>query len=240
MFYEEKFKIGLKDIGKENRVKNKAILEMLENIGAFQSDLIGYGINDVLKNKVTWILLDWKLKIIDRPKYDQEIKIKTWARYANKFFTYRDYELYVDSKLVAIATSKWALVNVETGKMAGISQKVLDAYQVEEKHVFEEKNMDKIKAPDNYESSIKYTVIRKDIDVNKHLHNLYYLDLAYEALPEEVYEQERPFDNVRIMYKKEVKLGEQVECQYTKQGQKHIVTIKNKDNTKIHSVIELY
>ena len=100
--------------------------------------------------------------------------------------------------------------------------------------------MDKIKAPDNYESSIKYTVIRKDIDVNKHLHNLYYLDLAYEALPEEVYEQERPFDNVRIMYKKEVKLGEQVECQYTKQGQKHIVTIKNKDNTKIHSVIELY
>ena len=59
MFYEEKFKIGLKDIGKENRVKNKAILEMLENIGAFQSDIIGYGINDVLKNKVTWILLDW-------------------------------------------------------------------------------------------------------------------------------------------------------------------------------------
>ena len=131
-------------------------------------------------------------------------------------------------------------LTLETGKMAGISQKVLDAYQVEEKHVFEEKDMDKIKAPDNYESSIKYTVIRKDIDVNKHLHNLYYLDLAYEALPEEVYEQERPFDNVRIMYKKEVKLGEQVECQYTKQGQKHIVTIKNKDNTKIHSVIELY
>ena len=59
MIYEENFKIGLKDIGKNNLIKNKAILEMLENIGAFQSDLVGYGINDIIKNKITWILLDF-------------------------------------------------------------------------------------------------------------------------------------------------------------------------------------
>ncbi len=53
-------------------------------------------------------------------------------------------------------------------------------------------------------------MIRKDIDINKHMHNLYYLDLAYEALPDEIYNK-RPFDYVRITYKKEIKLGEKGE-----------------------------
>ena len=45
MIYKEKFKIGLKDIGKGREVSNKAILEYLENIGAYHSDSVGYGIN---------------------------------------------------------------------------------------------------------------------------------------------------------------------------------------------------
>ena len=81
----------------------------------------------------------------------------------------------------------------------------MNRYKIEEKSVFDEKNLDKIKLPDEFLSSIDYEVIRKDIDINRHMHNLYYLDLAYEAMPEEVYEQ-RPFDNVRINYKKEIKL----------------------------------
>ena len=32
MIYKEKFKLGLKDIGKGNKIKNRAILECLENI----------------------------------------------------------------------------------------------------------------------------------------------------------------------------------------------------------------
>ena len=46
MIYKEKFKLGLKDIGKNNKIKNRAILECLENIGAYHSDIAGYGAND--------------------------------------------------------------------------------------------------------------------------------------------------------------------------------------------------
>ena len=76
--------------------------------------------------------------------------------------------------------------------------------------------------------------------MNKHMHNLYYLDLAYEALPEDVYENERPFNNVRIMYKKEIKLGDTVNCKYTYQNGMHIVVIKSGDDKNLHAIIELY
>ena len=40
MIYKETFKPGLKDIGKDNKIKNKAILEFLENIAAYHSDYV--------------------------------------------------------------------------------------------------------------------------------------------------------------------------------------------------------
>lgn len=240
MFFEDTFKMGLKDIGIDNLIKNRAMLEILENIAAYHSDLVGFGANDTAKIKLTWILLDWKLEIKNRPKYGQDIKVVTWSRTANKFFTYRDFEIYSNGELVAIASSKWTLINIEKRKMTRITEDIIDKYKPEDRHVFDNPEIDKLEIPEKFTSEIQYTVIRKDIDINKHMHNLYYLDLAYEALPEDVYQEDRPFDNVRIMYKKEIMFGDTVRCQYVKKKNKHIVVIKSQDGKKLHAVIELY
>ena len=240
MIFKEKFKMGLTDIGKDNKIKNIAILKMLENIGAYHSDVAGYGANDTYVKKVTWILLDWKLKVLNRPKYGQTLEVDTWAREGNRFFTYRDFEIYDENKtLCAIATSKWTLINMKEKRMTKINDEVLDCYKVEEKEVFKGEKLDRLQIPNEFISNVKYTVIRKDIDINKHMHNLYFLDLAYEALPEEVYEK-RPFDNLRIMYKKEIKLGETVDCKYTKEDNKNIIVIQSDDGKHLHAIIELY
>lgn len=240
MLFEDTFKMGLKDIGIDNLIKNRAMLEILENIAAYHSDLVGFGANDTTKIKLTWILLDWKLEIKNRPKYGQDIKVVTWSRTANKFFTYRDFEIYSNGELVAIASSKWTLINIEKRKMTRITEDIIDKYKPEDRHVFDNPDIDKLEVPEKFTSEVEYTVIRKDIDINKHMHNLYYLDLAYEALPDDVYQEDRPFDNVRIMYKKEIMFGDTVKCQYVKEKNKHIVVIKSQDEKKLHAVIELY
>ena len=68
MIYKEKFKIGLKDVWKGQEVSNIAILEYLEDIAAYHSDSVGYGINTTDETHLTWILLDWKVKVLKRPK----------------------------------------------------------------------------------------------------------------------------------------------------------------------------
>lgn len=239
MIYTEKFKIPLKDIGKDNKIKNRAVLEILENIACYHSDLVGYGVNNIKETKVTWILLDWKLKVINRPTYGQVLIVNTWGKGMNKFFTYRDYEIYDNNNnLCAIATSKWALIDTEKGKMSRLTENIINAYKPEKKTVFEENSLDKVKIPEEFSNTIKYEVIRKDIDINKHMHNLYYLDLAYEALPDEIYNK-RPFDYVRITYKKEIKLGEKVNCKYVEQDGKYVIVIKSEDETVIHAIVEL-
>ena len=70
------------------------------------------------------------------------------------------------------------------------------------------------------------------------MHNLYYLYLAYDALPEKVYEQ-RPFNKVRIQYKREVKIDDIVKCKYTQKNEEHIISIVNKNDEKVHAIIIL-
>ena len=119
MIYEEKFKMGLKDVEKDNKLTNKAILEFLENIGAYHSDKVGYGANDSSQTGFSWVLLEWKVKVINRPNYGQVLNIKTWGKGMSKFFSYRDFEIYDETgRLCVIATSKWALIDTTKRKIA--------------------------------------------------------------------------------------------------------------------------
>lgn len=240
MIYQEKFKIGLKDVWKGKEISNKAILEYLEDIAAYHSDSVGYGVNTSDETHLTWLLLDWKVKVIKRPQYGQTLDIQTWSRYIIKCYAYRDFEIYDENhNLCVIASSKWLLINNQTKKIAKIEAEMADKYKSElDKSVFKEKEIEKIKLPINYKSSIIYEIKRKDIDVIGHMHNLYYLDLAYEALPEEIYQQ-RPFDEVQIMYKREIKFGETVICKYAYENEKHIVVIQSEDEKILHAIIEL-
>lgn len=237
MIFKEDFKIRLEDIGKDNYFTNKALLQYLENIGSDHSTQTGYGILDIERTRVSWILLDWKVQIFKREKYAKTLHIDTWSRGSKKVYSYRDFEIFDENnEKIAIASSRWALINVDTGKLERIEESLTQKYFPEDKAVFEEEDFNKIKEPEGFSNSCFYTTNRSDIDINNHMHNLNYLDLAYEALPQEIYEKDE-FNNIRITYKREIKLGETVECKYSQIEGNHIVTITSKDNSKVHAII---
>ena len=42
------------------------------------------------------------------------------------------------------------------------------------------------------------------------------------------------------VYKKEIKLGDIVNCEYSKVEGKHVIIIKDQEEQKVHAIIELY
>lgn len=240
MIYECEKILGFEDVGKSNKMSNIAVIRAFENAAGMHSEKVNWGLNSIDRTGISWILLGWKVKIINRPKYNEKLLIKTWGRDSNKAFTYRDYELYDEAnKLCAIATSKWAIIDVKKGKLAEITPEMIASYECESKKVFEDKSNLKLKEPKTVKSEITYKVQRRDIDVNNHVHNLYYLSYAYEALPQEIYEQGE-YCNIEIMYKSQIKLSDEIKCLYTEEEGQNIITIKSIDNKVLHSIIKLY
>ena len=236
---EKKYTLGLTDVGRKNKISNKAIIKMLEDVGGIESEKAGYGLNEIEENHLSWVLLAWKVKVLRRPIYNEEVIARTWARDGNKVFTYRDYEIYdSNGKLCVIATSKWTLVDIRTLKLVGISEEVRSKYTFFNKSVFEEE-IEKLKEHKSVIKENDYKILRSQIDVNRHVHNLYYLDIAYEILPEDIYYGEEK-DNIEITYKKQIKLNDDIMCKYTIEDGKDIVTIKSKDNKVLHAIVRLY
>lgn len=242
MKLEKEYNVGIKDIGMDSSITNYAILSMMEDIACIHSDNVGYGVNNIPYTKKAWIIMDWKLEVFNRPKYGDKLIVKTWARSTkNKmFFTYRDFEIYKGDTKVAIATSKWVMFDLETNKICKISDDIINLYHPDDDQVFNEAELNRLTIEKNIEEEfiLKYTVKRADIDINKHMHNLNYLQVAYEALSEQVYMQSE-LNNVRIMYKHQILLGQKIKCSYYKKDVNHVIVIKSDDDSILHAIIEL-
>lgn len=242
MKIEQIYKLGLREVGMKNKLTNYGILAFLEDIATYHSGLVGYGVNDVEKNKGAFLILDWNLEVKKRLCFNDTIKVKTYALPIDKpsFNCYRNFEVYDENDdMVAIATSKWIFYNFEQRKIVKLDEEKLNLFNPEGNLKEAEEKVTKLKEPTSYKEMIEYQVRRANIDVNKHMNNLVYLKLANEILPEEVYFGEE-LNNLRITYKHQIRLGETVKIYYTMEENKHIVTIKNKDESKVHAIVEIW
>lgn len=226
------------DVDKNKKLGNRAIVNYLQDTAVYHADSLGDGVNSVDKTHTVWLLLNWKIRVFDRPRCEDKIKINTWARKMEKCYSLRDFEIFSGNNKVAIATSRWVLVNAKTGKIERVSEELKEKYNLIDQCVFEDGMIEKLKEPENMELIYEDTIGRTRIDTNNHLNNLYYLDYAIESLPEDVYENST-FNNIEIMYKKEIKYKEKIKCLYKYENNEHIVAIKSEDLKTLHAIIKL-
>lgn len=238
MFYTHDFKITLTMLGKNTYISNKGLLSILQDTAEMHSASIGFGITNINETHKSWALLNWKLHIFERPKYGDTITIKTWSRYSTKLYSYRDFEiLNSDGKIVAIATSKWILIDVEQNKVARITEDLINKYQPESKSVFGEIELeDKLALPEKCTNSIGYNIRKADIDINEHVNNLNYIDIALEVFPGEA-NTFNSCSELEIWYKHQIKFNDIIEANYSLEDGINCVLIKSVDGSVLRSVI---
>ena len=236
--YERNFFVEICDIDANNRLTNYGILRMMQEASAAHSDALGISANHFNEMPFTWLLLNWKLQVYSRPNWNSKLLVKTWPSSSDKIYSYRDFEILDENNnIVAQATSKWVLVNIHSKTIEKTSPKILDIYKPSNTNIFEEP-IQKLKEPKEYEFIKNYTITRNDIDVNKHANNLSYLKIAINILPEDIYSN-TDFRHLEILYKKECKLGDEIACLYLNQNDICTITIKSKDLSVLHCIIEM-
>lgn len=232
------FTIGFTDIDKSNKVTNKAILNFLENTAGIHSSLVGQGLKNIHTTNITWLLLAWKLKILERPEYNDTIKIKTWSKNHDKLYAYRNFEIlnYKD-EVIGMASSKWLCVNPNDLKIIKLTPEILDIYESEDKAVLDNETDYKLEEPKEYLNQTEYRITKNMLDMYNHVHNTFYLDFVEEVLPEEFSNNE--FTELEIMYKKQILENKNVKIFYSKIEDEHYVIIKSEDEKTLHAIIKL-
>ena len=236
MIFENKYRVGIEDVDRDNLITSKAILRMFEDMACFHAASLGHDPISVVEMGFAWVLANWQIKILKRCVYGTTLNVKTWPKKFEKITTLRDYEITDESgDVVAIGTSRWFIIDIKTRRPIRISEEYAKPYlPLTENDAIEK--MDKIEEPEEYKYKKEYIVCRRDIDSNMHMHNINYLDVALEIIPEEVFENNK-FDEISIEYKKELMYKDKVDCYYCEKNGKNIVMMKTDD--KVNAIISL-
>lgn len=238
MIVEFNYNPILEDFNKNRTLKIPAIMKILENAGTKHTDAVGDNILDSSNKGLTWILTDWYVEIKSCPTYGDKILSKTWSQFTTTTFgCARDFELYANEKLAAIASTRWVLLDLKTERPTKIDKEWFTIYQSEDKSVFDNPRLPKTENVTEFLSEKTLEIRRGDIDFNDHVHNLTYLDYALEAIPQDVYDK-MDFTKIRISYKSAVKQNDKIVCKYAFVNEKHIVNIFDQNN-ELKAVIEL-
>ena len=231
--FSTNYEIGVDNLDKNRYVNDKEIFRILENAFAKHSNSLKVGLEDIIKMGYTIVLLSWKLEINNRPKYKDKLKVNTWVKETSKMYFYRDFEIIINDDVAVKATSKWMLLDIKTFKPV-MNLELIKKQNPIDKDVFETRDIKRLKELDNYSKKLKYYIRKSDIDLNNHVHNLNYIDMALEVIDDKYY------SNIEIEYLKEIKYNDKIIVMSEKINDKYYIKIYNETNNVTSELIEIY
>lgn len=224
MYYKEIYQPRISDYDRNGKLYYESILQILETAGSHHSDTVGDYVIEGSQCGIAWILTEWRVQILRRTDSKEKLQITTWVRgKAPASAVYRDFLLTDETGAEVIrAEAKFALFDLATSRLTRISEELFGSYQPEDKTVFEDAQ--RLRAPSEYTSETELKLRRSDIDFNGHVHNTRYVDLAMEALPNEIFARD-DFMDIHILYAKPVMERAVVKAKYVFKDSAYLVAV---------------
>ncbi|MBQ3705344.1 MAG: hypothetical protein II888_02710 [Clostridia bacterium] len=238
MIVSHRYTVGIQDMGANYELTNRALIEALSNTANIHGIRAGHGVTERSRHHLSWVISGWKLEVLRRPRTGEDYTVQTWSGSYEKVIANRDYQVFSSSgELLARAASRWMCLDTERGRLLRLTPEIMDPYQPETERAAlpeavwtDPRDLD-IPA----QRTLPFRALRCMIDCNQHVHNTAYLDMAREVLPEEV--DQRHFDHLEVLYKREVKPGDTVRLEYAFLQDRHYVLIRDESDVTLHAAV---
>lgn len=234
---KEKFYVGYSDVNRDFELSNVAVLKHFQNLTTIQGAIA----NDSLRTtNSAWFLTAYHVKFFKRPEYENWANYITWSRTFRGVTASREFEIRDDNdNLMMCALANYARVNKVTQKIERIPAEFLDIYGESDRSSFDSPWVAKLQESDHYDYVKEYVMDRNFIDLNNHVNNVAYLEIASLVVPDEVYNQKESLE-FEVMYKKAIKYKEKVKCYYKEESDYYNIVMKSEDDSNLFAIVKLY
>lgn len=206
--YSKDYEINIYDVDSDLKCKFSTIVNYLWDVVMSQTEALGETKNGLI-NQCAWILLKYDIKIHEYPKYKDVINVENRVVGVKKFYGVRDYIIRnSEGKVLAEGRAIALLVNMEKRRPMRLLPEQYELYGITG-DLEEDIELDNIKEVENIEYSRGYVVRFSDIDSNKHVNNLKYMEMAMDTLPFE-FLNDHELSEIKIVFKKETTFGDTI------------------------------
>jgi len=147
------------------------------------------GWQELQEEGMFWALAKLHLKIHKLPKWNEKIRVDTWAKERESIMFLRDYEVFSETgELLCCAISEWMLVDFRLHKIVRL-EKLNTHLNFPKDRIAFEGRVPRLPRMDFPESPVIHDVVISDLDVNQHVNNASYVRWVFNQLSYDFYNQ---------------------------------------------------
>ena len=235
--FTKKYEIHYYEVDYKLRCKLSSIIDFICDVGTQQSESIGGGMEYCTNNNCAWVFYKYDIKMYRYPKFGEIISLSTTPVGFKKFYGLRKYIIRDDkNEIIGEALALFFLINIEKRRPMRIQKEQYDFYGVDG-DVDYDISMDKLERVEEEQYSKQFDIRYSDIDSNKHVNNVKYVEWAMEAVPIEVI-ADYQLSRLKVTFEKETIYGEKVSAsatvkQINEDSLKSYHTISNSDGAEL-------
>ncbi|MBQ6925500.1 MAG: hypothetical protein IJQ73_12745 [Kiritimatiellae bacterium] len=192
------------------RVKTATLCDFLQAAATAHAEILGVGMLDLMKHGITWMLAKMDISFGDWPASHEKLSLTTWpSGVRGRLICCRDYDMRdSQGRTVLKATSEWVCVNFETRKLARLVPSLLTLAPPDVPKVDVEPLPEMGEAVFTPAGESRIPVRRADLDVNRHVNNVHYIEWLFEPLTDAAYG--RTLRHLAISYHAEALAGDEI------------------------------
>ena len=194
------------DVDMHRRLKTSTLLTMLQEAAIAHTEAIGMGREKTLDRGLLWIITLPRLTIHRMPTYDETVTVACWPGKTMHILFPRFYRLTdEDGKLLIEGSALWALIHEEDHQLVFPDEHGIVIPQLV---TGLESPLPRAPKALSLTHNTEFTVPYTYIDLNRHMNNVRYLDLAENTIPAELHDH--PLRSLEIEYSSEAVLGQTI------------------------------
>ena len=185
--FEKKFELRYFEMSRHGEASPATILTLLEEAASDHCCAIDHSLYDLIKKDVGWVLLSGVMKMERYPRHKEKITIRTWLSAYTSIKGIRENIIYDEQgNIIGRAKGLWVFFDIKRRRPVQIFDEIKERWSSHEEISLDHDIVQKIKTPDTSQYMKEFSVHRFDIDMNRHVNNIKYLQWVMESIPDEI------------------------------------------------------
>ena len=208
--YSQEIRLKNRDVDMHRRLRTSRLFELLQEAAIAHTEALGMGREKTLDRGLLWVVTLQRAEIARMPEYDELIRVESWPGETMHVLFPRFYSLETfEGESLVKASALWTLVDSKTRKMVFPER---NGIVIEEERTGYEIGLPSPPKAIGCPNNRNFTVPFSFVDLNGHMNNTGYFDLAEDMIGESA--KGRQLKEISTEYSSEIKIGESMELKW--------------------------
>ena len=217
--YTVDYTLRSRDVNMFRRLRTSQLFEIMQETATDHSELIGTGIDVIRSKGLMWVVALQLVEISRMPEYGETVRVETWPGMTVHSLYPRYHRICGgDGEPIINTSAIWTLVDMNERKLVPSS---VSGFEFGFDRTGREIALPRAPRSFHTDSSFEFTVPFSYVDMNGHMNNTRYFDLADNVFPPAA--DGRSPKRIIAEYSSELLLGEKCEILWGSEGERFFI-----------------